>query len=326
MTRLAALAACALSLVTAPTGAGGAGSEQRSVAVTFDDLPLVSVTPLDAAGRREAMKRLLGSLGRQGVPAVGFVNEYALHGFAREPGPAPDPKSVALLELWLDAGHELGNHGFAHASLHAGTVEAFTRDVARGEAVTARLVQARGGRLRFFRHPYLHTGRDPATREQVARFLEARGYRVAPVTVQNKDWLFAEAYSRATARGDEALVRRIVGEYLDFTGRALERGRRLSARLFGREIPQVLLLHANALNAAHFDDLARLVRARGYRFVTLDQALRDPAYRSPDRYFGPESIDWLGRWAITRGLSTEAEVLADFPEVPAFVRAAVAER
>lgn len=327
MSRLAAaLAACALSLAAAPPGAGGAGPEERSVVVTIDDLPVVSVTPLDAAGRREVTLRLLGSLRRQGVPAVGFVNEYGLYGFAREPGPPPDPESVALLELWLDAGQELGNHTFAHASLHAGTVEAFTRDIARGEEVTAKLTKARGGRLRFFRHPYLHTGRDLATREQVDRFLEARGYRVAPVTVQNKDWLFAEAYSRAAARRDLALMRRVVDGYLDHTGGAFDHSQRLSDRLFGREIPQVLLLHANALNAAHFDDLARLLRARGYRFVPLDQALGDPAYRSPDRYFGAESIDWLWRWAITRVLETEASLLQDSPKVPAFVQAAAAGR
>jgi peptidoglycan-N-acetylglucosamine deacetylase len=296
-----------------------APAARRAVAVTFDDLPVISVTQLDAEARRDVTQHLLASLARQGVPAIGFVNEYGLHGFAREPGPEPDPNGVALLGLWLDAGDELGNHGFAHADLHATTLAGYTRDIVLGEAVSAPLVQARGRQLRYFRHPYLHTGRDLATKQDVERFLAARGYRVAPVTVDNEDYLFAAAYSRAAERGDAAFMARVATEYVAYTERAFEYSERLAQAVFGREIRHVLLLHANALNAEHFDDLARMMRARGYGFLSLDEALLDPAYASSDRYVGPESINWLGRWAITSGLRTDENVLDDFPDVPEFV-------
>ena len=78
---------------------------------------------------------------------------------------------------------------------------------------------------------------------------------------------------------------------------------RQSLAILGREIPQVLLLHANR---AQRRDLrradARLLRGRGYRSVPLEPALADPAYRSPDSYTGPAGISWLHRWAITRGM------------------------
>jgi hypothetical protein len=73
-----------------------------------------------------------------------------------------------------------------------------------------------------------------------------------------------------------------------------------SQGLFDREIPQVLLLHANALNADHLDKLVEALRLRGYRFVELDEALQDPAYSSEDTYTGPGGITWLHRWALTR--------------------------
>ena len=40
------------------------------------------------------------------------------------------------------------------------------------------------------------------------------------------------------------------------------------------------------------------MRQRGYTFVTLDEALADPAYRTPDLYTGDQGISWLHRWSI----------------------------
>jgi peptidoglycan/xylan/chitin deacetylase (PgdA/CDA1 family) len=314
---------CALALGLAACGgpgeSGPAPVTHREVAVTFDDLPVVSVTPLDAAGRRDLTRRLLARLRATGVPAIGFVNEYGLHGLRREPGDTPDPEGVALLEMWLDAGLELGNHTFAHTDLHETSLPAFEEDVIRGEVVTAALLEKKAMRPRYFRHPYLHTGRELATKRALERFLAARGYRVAPVTVDNEDYLFAAAYSRAAARGDGPLMRRVATEYIRYTERAFEYSERLAVALFGREIKQVVLLHANALNADCFDELARMMRRRGYSFVSLEAALRDEAYGSDDTYTGKESINWLARWAVTRGERNADNVLDDFPDVPKFV-------
>ena len=75
----------------------------------------------------------------------------------------------------------------------------------------------------------------------------------------------------------------------------------VSRELLGREIAQVLLLHANALNADYFPRLAAMMKARGYRFVTLEDALRDPAYARPDTYVGEKGFSWLHHWEITEG-------------------------
>jgi hypothetical protein len=87
--------------------------------------------------------------------------------------------------------------------------------------------------------------------------------------------------------------------------------------IVGRELPQILLLHANRLNADAFDGVARMFERRGYRFIPLDQALEDPAYRSPDSYTGAGGITWLHRWAITAGVSRD--VFKAEPEVPEWV-------
>jgi peptidoglycan/xylan/chitin deacetylase (PgdA/CDA1 family) len=312
---------CALALELA----AWAGTEvpvatgHRQIAVTVDDLPVISVTPIDAAGKRDLTRRLLDSIGAHRIPAIGFVNEYALYGLRKEASGAPNPDEVALLQMWLDAGLELGNHTFAHTDLHASPLAVFKEDIVRGEALTRRLLRQKAMQPRYFRHPYLNTGRDLATKREVERFLAERGYRVAPVTVDSEDWLFGAAYSKAAERGDAKQMRRIGAEYIRYAERALEYGERLSVALFGREIRQILLVHANALNADYFDELARMMKKRGYAFVSLDQALRDEAHGSSDTYTGEGGIIWLERWAVTKGGKKAEDALAGFPKVPDFV-------
>jgi len=89
--------------------------------------------------------------------------------------------------------------------------------------------------------------------------------------------------------------------------RMFEFDEQLSRELFGREIPHVLLLTPSRLNADSFDELVSMIEARGYRFVTMDQATNDEAFKSKDTYTGQTGISWLQRWAITRGGSWRDE-------------------
>ena len=87
-------------------------------------------------------------------------------------------------------------------------------------------------------------------------------------------------------------------------------------KLFGREIAETLLIHANFINSEYIDDLALMFRKRGYKIVSLDEALKDDAYRLPDTYIGPAGISWLHRWALERG---KEFLVPDEPKVPDFV-------
>ena len=53
--------------------------------------------------------------------------------------------------------------------------------------------------------------------------------------------------------------------------------------LFSLSSPQGIcftLLHIGAFDARMFPDLIALLRARGFRFITLEQAMSDPAYQT----------------------------------------------
>jgi len=285
----------------------------REVAVTFDDLPVISVTRADVASHRAITTRLLEAVAAHGVPAVGFVNEENL----LESGVAA-PARVALLRQWLDAGLELGNHTFAHLDLHATPVERFEDDVVRGEPVIRGLLDQRGLPLRWFRHPYLHTGADLAVKRRLEAFLQGRGYRIAPVTVYTEDYMFSAAYDLAVERGRHDTAREVAEAYVPYVASQFGYFESLSRRFLGYEVRQVLLLHANAINAERFDELARMLVRRGYSFVTLERALQDPAYAVADDYAAPHGISWLQRWAMNQGCPED--FLHGEPATPRSVR------
>lgn len=186
----------------------------------------------------------------------------------------------------------------------------------RGEVVTRRLLEARGLRLVYFRNPFNHTGATAAVRGEFAAFLKLRGYVPAPFTIEHSDWAFNRVYEHAIEQGDAALARRVSAAYLDHLEIAFDYVERRSRELLGREPAQVLLLHANEINTEDLDQMLGKLDRRGYRFVSLDDALRDPAYGLKDGYAGPAGISWLHRWAI--GMSRPNDVKNE-PDPPKFV-------
>ena len=159
------LIATALPLVREAGAQGTAGQPEtlRTVAVTIDDLPVVRGESIEK--RQRVTGCLLGTLTTFEIPAIGFVNEQKLG------EPAAEPEEIALLEAWLDAGLDLGNHTYSHPSFFTTPLDVFEADVLRGGAVTTRLLRERGKRLRYFRHPYLNTGPDLETKAAFEAFL-----------------------------------------------------------------------------------------------------------------------------------------------------------
>jgi peptidoglycan/xylan/chitin deacetylase (PgdA/CDA1 family) len=273
----------------------------KAVAVTIDDLPapgggLVHNT---IAGLRENTEKLLAACRKAGVPVVGFVNEAKL----AVKGETADDRAAreAVLKLWTDNGFELGNHTFTHGSLNNSTLDAFKKDVIDGEPVTRRLMQQKGGALRYFRHPFLHVGTTLDIRRASEVFLAERGYTIAPVTVDGKDYIYASVYATAVRNGNKETAAKLAADYLRFSDEKFAFAESSATRLLGRDISHVLLLHANAINADHFGALADVMKKRGYKFITLEEALKDDAYKQPDTYVGAWGHTWLRHWELSAG-------------------------
>ena len=176
----------------------------RQVAITIDDLPAGNAYNMTAADITQMTTKLLAALREQKIPAVGFVNEKKLYRTGEV------DERIKALDMWLDAGFELGNHTFSHTSLNKAGLKAWEDDVIQGESVTRLLLAQHKMTLRYFRHPYLDTGRDLQTRRDAEAFLVGRGYRIAPITLDAWDWMFGAIYEDAKKRGDTALQQEMV--------------------------------------------------------------------------------------------------------------------
>jgi hypothetical protein len=174
-----------------------------------------------------------------------------------------------------------------------------------------------GIRLRYFRHPFLMTGRSLEVKNEIAKFLNGHGYIIAPVTIDNSEWIFSAAYDRAIHDCDTLVMKRIGQEYIEYMKLKFQYYEHQSDKLFGRQIDQILLIHANRLNSEYFNTLCAMIRDLQYHFISLDQALQDPAYISRDTFVGRGGISWLDRWAITEG--KPKDFFNGEPRTPAYI-------
>jgi peptidoglycan/xylan/chitin deacetylase (PgdA/CDA1 family) len=294
---------------------------QRQIAITFDDLP--SVPTHDVKELRALTTKLIETLKRNKVPAIGFVNEGKLH---QRSGAQAQPDDVeartAVLKLWVDAGFELGNHTYSHLDMFSSSAEKFERDLIAGEQITKKLLAAKGMKLRYFRHPFLNTGASLEMKNAFDKILADRNYIVAPVTLDNQDYVFAAIYADALKNGDRAMMKRVGEAYVPYMEAYFEFYERQSSTLLGYEIKQILLVHANMLNADYFDGMIAMMKKRGYQFISLEEALGDKAYKLEDKFAGRAGISWLQRWAMTQKHQPTIDEFKLEPTLPKFIKQA----
>lgn len=297
------IALCAIA-VFASSAAGAARAEAaRSIALTFDDVPGVAMVAdrCDAAGWEAFNQSMVDAIRRSRAPALGLVTAGRVCDELR------DEILPSLLTEWLDAGAELGNHSFMHRDLNSTPAADYIADLDRTAQILEDLSRQHGNDHKYFRYPFLHAGDDQQTKRAVENALAARGLINAPVTIDNQEWVFAAVYAAAKRRGDRQTMARVAEAYVPYMESVVAFFERYAVRVLGYEPPQVLLLHANELNADYLDELLAMLSGRGYRFITMDEALLDRAYAQPDPYVGPVGLSWLHRWAIAAGVEQEQE-------------------
>jgi peptidoglycan/xylan/chitin deacetylase (PgdA/CDA1 family) len=305
-------AAAAAGPAPTPVAVAKAAIERR-IAITIDDLPWASLGEETPPTLAEYHPRLMAALAAEKAPVIGFVNEGKLLA-----GGKVETARVHLLRDWLAAGADLGNHTQDHGDLHAIGLEEYESQVLRGETFLRPLLAEKGRKPQWFRHPYLRTGRTPEDKAALGAFLGEHGYRIAPVTVDTSDWLWAAAYRKAIAADDAASMAKLREGYVPYMLAKVDYFEAQSIALLGYNLPQVLLMHANELNADAYGELLDGLRKRGYAFIDLESALQDPAYQRADAYTGRWGPSWIHRWAI--GENKPKEFFAGEPVVPQWVK------
>lgn len=285
----------------APPESPKAAPPARAVAITIDDLPRGGDKgPYDLASLQSMTAKLLKPFAEQHIPVIGFVNAGRY--------PDDEPGLRKLLNQWLDAGAQLGNHSYSHPDINNVPLAQYTADITRGEEPLRSVLNARGMKLTYYRHPYLHVGSTPEDKQGLASFLSAHGYIPAPVTFDTADYAWAASYLRPEDR------ERAAKGYVSYMESVVAFFEQRAVEVAGREFPQILLIHANQLNADQMPQLLAMFRQRGYRFVTLEEALRDPAYQLRDDYVGRNGFSWIHRWSRAKGMPNKGE-----PDPPAWV-------
>jgi peptidoglycan/xylan/chitin deacetylase (PgdA/CDA1 family) len=235
--------------LVAATAAVSAGRAQapapgRKVAITIDDGPVVNEgRDLGAFQRITTDRRRLP--GGEG-PGDHFINERQLNVQGQRDGRA------AVIQQWLDAGFELGNHTYSHPSANRVPLWQFQDEIVRGSTIMNALLAERGRKLMWFRYPFLHSGSSAEIHQAIMDFLEQRGYKVAHVTVDYADYRFAGLYSRLLRSGQEELAAKVKQAHVDQVDAGFDYAEKASLEVYGREIPQIL--QSTAMTTAHLRD------------------------------------------------------------------------
>lgn len=277
-----------------------ASGQKAQICFSIDDMPVVSYGIKDSNYQKQIFNSIMNSLVKNEIPAIGFVNEGKMR---KEADGGRYQKE--LLKNWIKSGLELGNHTYSHPDYNTTSCKEYTSDILRGEKILKEILSESGKSIKYFRHPFLHVGETKAKADSLDLFLKEHGYKVAPVTIDNEDYLFALAYNKASVVKDTLLMSRIGRDYIDYMEKKLLFYERQSVALFGRKIPQILLIHSSLLNAVYIDSLASMYKRNGCEFVDMDKALRDEAYNSKVTSYGKWGISWIDRWAISLGKKGE---------------------
>ena len=280
------------AFLTAALACGGSAQAMRSpeIALTFDDLPLHGPIP-EGDTPQSVADDVIAALTNAHVPAYGFVNAHWV---------ADQPATLDVLESWRAAGLPLGNHTWSHRHLSEMSIAQFEDEVARDEPVLQQL--ADGTDWHWLRYPFLDEGKDAAQRQAARDLLARRGYKIADVTMDFGDWQWTAPYARCRAAKDQASIAKLKQLYLSAAREAIGYYRGLSNRLFGRDIPYVILLHESAFEARMLPQLIGLFRSEGFRFVTLPGAEKDPYYAYRLHPALPAQPSGLDAAAIAQGI------------------------
>ena len=255
-------------------------AQTREIAITIDDLPLVASkmdTPANIQRSTERFMKIIQAFTDNNVPATGFVI-----------GGAIEKGQWEFLEKFRNAGLMLGNHTYSHKSLNQIGAERYIADIERADKVIAPLLTE----PHYFRYPYLAEG-NKQSKPIVLNYLTEHHYTVAPVTIDSKDFEFNErAYKVRFRDREQYIIKQLKPRYLAYIWQATLKAEKKAK---DKPVKQILLIHSNLLNSYALDDVIRMYKQNGYKFISLKEALENPAtvisYPAPDGASGEKPKD-----------------------------------
>ncbi|HEX3660956.1 MAG TPA: polysaccharide deacetylase family protein [Acidobacteriaceae bacterium] len=255
----------------------------KQIAVTFDDLPVHGPLP-PGETRLEVAQRVIQALKAAHMPPTyGFVNGQRVE---------DHPTTVDVLAAWRKAGYPLGNHTWSHMNLDQVPLQNFEGDIAKDEPLLR--LQMNGADWHWFRFPYLAEGNTIEKKAGIRVYLAQHGYKIAGVTMSFADYDWNEPYARCSERHDAAKIVWLEHSYLQAAEDDIVFRHTMAEKVFGHDIPYVLLMHIGAFDARMLPRLLAMYKRDGFAFISLEDAEKDPFYRfdvDPRLLPGPDSLE-----------------------------------
>ncbi|MCW8409941.1 polysaccharide deacetylase family protein [Legionella sp. PATHC035] len=249
-------------------------ADEKEIAITMDDLPLVASRMNNPGNRQRSTERftaIVQTFQKYNVPVIGFVIAGAI-----------EKGQWEFLEQFRKAGFMLGNHTYSHYDLDQISAAKYIADIDRADKILTPIMTT----PKYFRYPYLAEG-NKGKKQEVYDYLKKHNYTIAPVTIDSKDFDFNEMLYKVPYRSRVNYIQKIKPRYLAYIWKQTVR-----AEKEGKGKKQILLIHANLLNSYVLGDILEMYQKNGYKFISLTEALRNPA---PGIIFSPaQKKDTLG--------------------------------
>lgn len=263
-------------LLSALPGTGSAAD----IAISLDDLPYAMPARVSLNDGRNIVSDINRVLKEHGITAMGFAI-----------GERIAPETEPLIEAFVAAGHDIGNHSWSHPDYSKLTPDEFRVETIKADKVLSPWLTGQ----KFYRFPFLRQGETPEKLQASSAILSELGYRNVPVSIDDDDFQFNSDYTQALANGDSEAAEAIAEKYLEHMKERTIHFQRLAKSKFGRDVKHIVLLHMNKINADHLGALLDWYHMEGWNFITVQQALEDPIYATAGGYAGPKGLSQVER-------------------------------
>jgi peptidoglycan/xylan/chitin deacetylase (PgdA/CDA1 family) len=281
----------------------------QKLAITMDDLPRNGALP-PGMTQVDITRDTLAVFKRRHVPPVyGFINAKKLEG---------NPDGAAALKLWA-AAEPFGNHTYSHIDLEQNSAEAFERDLEQNEPTLELLAKSGPGKpgndWHWLRYPYLHEGDTVEKRRAVREYLSKHGYKIAQVTLDWQDYMWNTAYTRCVTKNDKKSIEWLRTSYLSTASEFLDLARAQAKLIYGHDINYVLLMHLGAFSSTIMPDALDLLKKKGFKLVTIEEAESDPVYQSDPDVGMHDAGTLLDQWMQVKGIKYPEHAEKPFKEI-----------
>lgn len=247
---------------------------------------------------------LAEKLKQEKIPAVGFVEGSKFYNKDFN-GSGDDfykllPPQIASVKIWRDAGLEVGIGSYSDLKFQETTFDDYVADAKKNIELVKPILSENNRQLRYFNYQFSKTGNNFESKNQFEQWLAEQKLRSVPTTFDNLE-VFSNLYKMAEELDEPEASRKIKQDFLNSMEKIIVHYEDYSKELFGREIPQTLVLTPSNLVLDSMDEIFAIFRKHGYEFVSLEDALSDEVFNQTETYTNYEGNSWFNRQAAAKG-------------------------